>query len=643
MARRRTTGKSGSKKTAGGAGTGARRGKGKRKIAPRKTGAGARTAKSTSRKRTTKPSPARKKKTAAKARRRPTTKKSAARKSTARKTAARKSTTGKSTARKATARKTARKSATRTATTRKIARGSTAKAPATRRTHRGIAGHPGGSAASRPAPRRPAAQRTSTGVHASRARSAKPRRDPRQAAARPVARTRTAPKPRTDDGAALLDRLDDLIARAKRAGADAADAVTFESAALSQAVRLGEPETLERSESRDLGLRVFLGKRQAVVSSADFSAEALTELVDRAMAMVRVVPEDKFSGLADPDAIATRIPDLDLHDPREPSPEVLTTRAQQCEQTARDVPGISNSLGADASWGRTRVALVASNGFAGSFASSYHSVSVAVVAGDGTGMERDHASSTALHGAGLEDPTIVGQRAADRTLRRLNPRKIASGTMPVVFDKRVAGGLISHLASAANGSAIARGTSFLKDAMGKDVLPASLSLIDDPLRRRGLASMPFDGEGIATRRLAIVDQGRLASWVLDLATARQLGLATTGHARRGTSGTPSPSTSNLYLDGGTGSVDELIADIDRGILVTDLMGFGVNLVTGDYSRGAAGFLIENGKIAYPVSEITIAGNLKEMLPRLRAAGDLEFRHGTNAPTVRIDGMAVGGS
>jgi PmbA protein len=632
MARRRTTGKSGSKKS-GGAAAGGKRSTGKRKAATRKAGAGARTAKTASRKRATKPSPARKKKTAGRARRKSATQKTTTRKSTARKTTTRKTAT----------RKTVRKSATRTATTRKSASGSGAKAQATRRTRQGIAGHPGGSAASRPAPRRPAAQRTSTGVRASRARSTKSRRDPRQAAARPVARTKPTPKPRTDDGAALLDRLNDLIARAKRAGADAADAVTFESAALSQAVRLGEPETLERSESRDLGLRVFLGRRQAVVSSADFSAEALAELVDRAMAMVRVVPEDKFSGLADPDAIATRVPDLDLYDPREPSPEILTTRALQCEQTARDVPGINNSLGADASWGRTRVALVASNGFAGSFASSYHSVSVAVVAGDGTGMERDHASSTALHGAGLEDPKIVGQRAADRTLRRLNPRKISSGTMPVVFDKRVAGGLISHLASAANGSAIARGTSFLKDAMGTIVLPASLSLIDDPMRRRGLASMPFDGEGIATRRLAIVDRGKLASWVLDLATARQLGLATTGHARRGTSGTPSPSTSNLYLDGGTGSVDELIADIDRGILVTDLMGFGVNLVTGDYSRGTAGFLIENGRIAYPVSEITIAGNLKEMLPRLRAAGDLEFRHGTNAPTVRIDGMAVGGS
>lgn len=636
MARRRT-GKSGSKRTGGGTGTGrTRRSTGKRKTPSRKTGAAT---KSTARKRAAKQSPARKKKTAGKTRRKSTTRKTASRKTSARKTAVRKTTVRKSPVRKTAT----RKPTAGTATTRKVASRATAKSSAKRRTHRDIAGHPGGSAASRPAPRRPAAQRTSTGVHAARARSAKPRRDPRQAAPRPVARVKPTPTRKTDDAAALLDRLDDLIARAKRAGADGADAVTFESAALSQAVRLGEPETLERSESRDLGLRVFLGKRQAVVSSADFSVEALTELVDRAMAMVRVVPEDKFSGLADPDAIATRIPDLDLYDPREPSPELLVTRAQECEETAREFPGIKNSLGSDASWGRSSVALVASNGFAGSFASSYHSVSVAVLAGEGTSMERDHASSTTLHGAELEDPRIVGQRAAERTLRRLNPRKIASGTMPVVFDRRVAGGLISHLASAANGSAIARGTSFLKDAMGSAVLPASLSLIDDPMRRRGLASMPFDGEGIATRRLAIVDRGILSSWVLDLATARQLGLATTGHARRGTSGTPSPSTSNLYLDGGTGSVDELIADIERGILVTDLMGFGVNLVTGDYSRGAAGFLIENGALTDPVSEITIAGNLKEMLPHLRAAGDLEFRHGTNAPTLRIDGMAVGGS
>ncbi|MDZ4734956.1 MAG: metallopeptidase TldD-related protein [Rhodospirillaceae bacterium] len=474
-------------------------------------------------------------------------------------------------------------------------------------------------------------------------------RDVRKVGSRPVAKAkpvRPAGSGRhrhAEPDAALLDPLDDLIGRALRAGADAADAVTIESASLSQAVRLGEPETLERSESRDLGLRVMIGRRQAIVSSADFKPDMLDELVERAIAMARAVPEDRFCGLPDPDQIAVRIPDLDRFDPSEPTPEALLDRAHECEDAARSVKGITNSNGADASWGRGRVALVASNGFAGSFASSHHSVSVSVVAGSGTAMERDHDMSVALFASELENPGTVGKRAADRTLRRLNPRKIASSSMPVVFDPRVANGLVAHIASAANGSAIARGTSYLKESMGSRILPKGLSVIDEPDRVRGLNSMPFDGEGIATRRLAIVEDGTLASWVLDLATARQLGLETTGHARRGTSGPPSPGTSNLYLAGGSGSVDELIADIDRGLLVTDLMGFGINIVTGDYSRGAAGFLIEKGRISGPVSEVTIAGNLKDMLANMRAAGDLEFRYGTNAPTVRIERMMVAGS
>jgi PmbA protein len=474
----------------------------------------------------------------------------------------------------------------------------------------------------------------------------KSRRDPRKLSGRKIASAKRPAITRSRGAAsadALLDRLDDLIVRARKAGADAADAVMFESASLSQAVRFGDPETLERSESHDLGLRVFLGRRQAMVSSSDLKPDAIAELIERAMAMVRVVPEDKFCGLADPDAVAMRIPDLDIFEPAEPTPETLLERARTCEDAARALPGIANSNGAEASWGRSQVALVASNGFAASFSSSHHAISVSVVAGEGTAMERDHDMSIAVFSSDLDAPETVGRRAAERTLRRLNPRKVASATMPVVFEPRVAGGLIGSIAGAANGAAIARGTSFLKDAMGTAILPEGLSLIDEPTRKRGLASLPFDGEGIATRKLAIVDCGRLASWVLDLSTARQLGLETTGHARRGTSSAPSPATSNLYLEGGSGSVDELIADIERGLLVTDLMGFGVNMVTGDYSRGAAGFLIENGKVTSAVSEITIAGNLKEMLPRMRAAGDLEFRYGTNAPTIRIDGMAIGGN
>jgi PmbA protein len=503
----------------------------------------------------------------------------------------------------------------------------------------------------RPAPRRPASTRLAAAARADRTRiAAAKQRDVRQVGSRPVAKAKPAPpasksaaRGRSETDAALLDTLDDLIGRALRAGADAADAVTIESASLSRAVRLGEPETLERSESRDLGLRVLVGRRQAIVSSSDFKPDTMTELVERAIAMARAVPDDKYCGLAGPDQIAIRIPDLDQFDPIEPTPDLLLERARTCEDAARAVRGITNSIGAEASWGRSRIALVASNGFAGGFASSHHSISVSVVAGSGTAMERDHDMSVALFANELEKPETVGRRAAERTLRRLKPRKIASSSMPVVFEPRVANGLVAHVASAANGSAIARGTSFLKDAMGSRILPNGLSVIDEPDRMRGLNSMPFDGEGIAARRLAIVDDGTLASWVLDLATARQLGLDTTGHARRGTSGAPSPGTSNLYLEGGSGSVDELIADIDRGLLVTDLMGFGVNLVTGDYSRGAAGFLIEKGKVTDPVSEVTIAGNLKEMMATMRAAGDLEFRYGTNAPTIRIERMMVAGS
>jgi PmbA protein len=508
------------------------------------------------------------------------------------------------------------------------------------------------SPALRPAARRPASKRIATTARAGRVRiAAAKQRDVRQVGSRPIAKKAKFARPATggakrnaaEPDAALLDTLDDLIGRALRAGADAADAVTIESASLSQAVRLGEPETLERSEARDLGLRVMIGRRQAIVSSADFKPDTMAELVERAIAMARAVPEDRFCGLADPDQIAVRIPDLDRFDPVEPTPETLLELARSCEDAARSLKGITNSNGADASWGRGRVALVASNGFAGSFASSHHSVSVSVVAGSGTAMERDHDMSVALFASELEDPETVGKRAAERTLRRLNPRKISSASMPVVFEPRVANGLVAHVASAANGSAIARGTSYLKESMGSRILPKGLSIVDEPERLRGLNSMPFDGEGIATRRLAVVKDGTLSSWVLDLATARQLGLETTGHARRGTSGPPSPGTSNLYLEGGSGSVDELIADIDRGLLVTDLMGFGVNMVTGDYSRGAAGFLIEHGMIAGPVSEVTIAGNLKDMLADLRAAGDLEFRYGTNAPTVRIERMMVAGS
>ncbi|HEX2116653.1 MAG TPA: metallopeptidase TldD-related protein [Alphaproteobacteria bacterium] len=439
-----------------------------------------------------------------------------------------------------------------------------------------------------------------------------------------------------------LDFLTDLIGRARRAGADAADAVMVEGTSISHARRLGKLEKLERSEGQDLGLRVFVGKRQAIVSSSDRSLKAVEELVPRAVAMAKAAPEDPFCGIADPAELAKNLLDLDLIDPVEPSAETLVERARGCEETAMAVPGITNSEGAEAGWGRTRVALAASNGFVASYARSSHSVSVAVLAGTGTSMERDYDYSSTLHGSDLESPETVGRRAAERTLRRLNPRKIATCKCPIVYDRRVSGGLLRHLAGAINGAAIARGTSFLKSKMGQLLFPEAITIIDDPFRKRGLSSKPVDGEGIAPMRRAIIDNGVLTTWLLDLRSARQLNLKSTGHASRGTTSPPGPSATNLYMENGKISRDALIGSINDGIYVTEFIGMGVNNVTGDYSRGAAGFRIENGKLTYPVSEITVAGNLLEMFQRITAADDLEFRYGVDAPTVMIDAMTVAG-
>jgi PmbA protein len=437
--------------------------------------------------------------------------------------------------------------------------------------------------------------------------------------------------------------LGDLIAKARRAGADQADAVLFEGVSLSHAQRLGRTEKLERSESYDLGLRVFIGRRQAIVSSNDRGNGETTALVERAIAMAKAVPEDPYCGLAEPEEIARDWPELDMVDDEEPSPERLIERAAAAEDAARAVPGVTNSEGAEAGWGRSRVAMAASNGFAGCYASTGYSVSAAVVAGKGTAMERDYAYSRAVHGGDLRDPIEIGREAGTRAVRRLGARKIATCQVPVVFDPRMSATLLRHLAGAISGPAVARGTSFLKDKLGQRLFPAGISVIDDPHKRRGLRSRPFDGEGIANWRRAIIEDGMLTTWLLDLASARQLKLKSTGHASRGTSGPPSPSPANLWLEPGPVTAQELIGDIASGFYVTELMGQGVNGVTGDYSRGAAGFWIEAGELAYPVSEVTVAGNLKEMFAHLTAASDLEFKTGIDAPTLRIDGMTVAGA
>ncbi|HEY1503911.1 MAG TPA: metallopeptidase TldD-related protein [Stellaceae bacterium] len=445
--------------------------------------------------------------------------------------------------------------------------------------------------------------------------------------------------PQTD----ALNLLGDLIARAAKAGADAADAVLFESASLSHAQRLGKVEKLERSESYDLGLRVLIGKRQAIVSSNDRSAGALGELIDRAIAMAKTVPEDPYCGLAAREELARDLPALDLDDPTEPAPETLIARAAAAEDAARAVPGVTNSEGADASWSRSKVALVASNGFAGHYASTHSSISAAVLAGTGTGMERDYDYTTAVWAEDLLDPKEIGKNAGERAVKRLNPRKMPTQKVPVLFDPRVAGGMLRHLVGAISGPSIARGTSFLKDKLGKRIFPAGLSIIDDPHRKRGLRAKPFDGEGVRNQRRAIVEDGVLQTWLLDQRSARQLGLKSTGHASRGTSGPPSPSPTNLFMEPGKLAPEALIADIKQGFYIGELMGMGVSGVTGDYSRGAAGFWIENGTLAFPVSEVTIAGNLKDMFLNLTAASDLVFKTGNDAPTLRIDGMTVAGA
>ena len=436
--------------------------------------------------------------------------------------------------------------------------------------------------------------------------------------------------------------LADLISRAKAAGADAADAVLVSGTSLSVQRRLGKIEHLERAEGRDLGLRVFVGRRSAIVSSSAADPAGFAALAERAVDMARVVPEDPYAGLA-ADAMRTSAAGLDLDDPAEPDAQELIARTAAAEDAAMAVPGVTNSEGAEAGYGRTDITLVTSAGFSGRYSRTSHSISATALVGEGTGMQRDYDYSTAVHLADLEDAAAIGRSAGTRAIARLNPVRAKTGKISVIYDPRVSAGLVGHFASAINGASVARGTSFLKDKMGARIFPAGITITDDPRRIRGLRSKPFDGEGVPTRPLVLIEDGILQSWVLDTRSAKQLGLATTGHAGRGTSGPPSPTTSNLYLAAGTLSPDDLMADITEGLYVTELIGMGINGVTGDYSRGAAGYMIRNGKLAEPVAEITIAGTLQEMFAHLTPANDLRFRRGTDAPTVRIDGMMLAGA
>jgi PmbA protein len=439
-----------------------------------------------------------------------------------------------------------------------------------------------------------------------------------------------------------LELLDDVLSKAEAAGADAADAIFVDSRTLSVAYRLGKQESLERSEANVVGLRVFVGQRQAIVSSSDVTPQALAAAVERGMAMARAVPEDPYCGLADPSEIARETIDVDTCEPREIGVATVSERAMAAEKAALSVAGVTNSEGAEAGAGLDIYAIAGSNGLRRTYSRSWHNISVSVLAGQGTDMERDYDYASSVYLEDLEDPEKLGRRCGERAVRRLHPRKASSAQLPTVYEARVARSLLGHLAAAINGSAVARGTTFLQGKLNEPIFARSVTVIDDPLRRRGLRSRPFDGEGIASARRAIVENGVLKSWLLDLRAARQLGLRSTGHAARGASSPPSPAPTNLYLEPGSVGPQELVRDIATGLYVTDLMGFGINGVTGDYSRGASGFWIENGELAYPVSEITVSGNLLQMFRELTAASDLDFRYGIDSPPVRIDGMTVAG-
>ncbi|MGV3480923.1 MAG: TldD/PmbA family protein [Sphingobium sp.] len=436
----------------------------------------------------------------------------------------------------------------------------------------------------------------------------------------------------------------DLVALARKAGADAADALYVGGASTQVQMRLGALEDVERSEGEEIGLRAFVGSRSASASTSDLTPQSFAALVERVVAMAREAPGDPWAGLAPEDRLMRDAPPmLDIDDGGAAEPAMLKARALEAEDAARAVAGVTNSEGAGASAGRSIAALATSAGFARGYAGSSHGVSASVLAGTGAGMQRDYAHHSARHIGDLDDPAAIGRQAGERAVARLDPARPRSGAMPVVYDPRVSAGLLGPLMGAINGAAIARKTSFLLDALGEAVFAAGVRVIDDPLRARGLRSRPFDGEGLATGETVIIDDGVLTGWLMTAAAARQLGLAPTGHAVRGVGGPPGASSTNLHMAAGAVSPADLIADIAYGVYVNELIGMGVNGVTGDYSRGASGFLIENGKITRPIAEMTVAGNLKDMYRQLVPADDLEFRHAVNAPTLRIEGMTVAGA
>ena len=441
---------------------------------------------------------------------------------------------------------------------------------------------------------------------------------------------------------ALSDRLLNI---ARSAGAEAADAIVSEEIFVSVDVCGERLEQAERSEGIDLGLRVLIGGKQACTSASETSDETLTSMAERAVAMAREAPADPYAGLAKPGDLADQwdLAALDLEDPsQEPEPAALEQSARRAEAAALTVPGITRIHAATADFIRSRVHLAATNGFSGGFSRTSHSVFCAAITGEGTDMERDRYADTRIHAADLENPEEIGRKAGERASARAGGRKPPTGAFPVIYDERVSGSLVGHLLQAVNGTSVARGSSWLRDALGTQILPGDLDITEDPLRSRVSGSRPFDGEGLASRRRSIVEKGILSGWTLDLATARQLGMHSTASAVREVSSPPSPSVTNVALTQGESSKEDLISAIGTGMLVTVMMGSSINPTTGDYSRGAAGFWIEGGEIAYPVNECTIAGNLRDMLKTIVPANDARGHLSWVVPSLLVEGLTIAG-
>lgn len=436
-----------------------------------------------------------------------------------------------------------------------------------------------------------------------------------------------------------------LVAAAIKAGADHCDVVVAHGQSLSISIREGKQENSDRSEGDGISLRVFCGKKIASISANQM--DDIDALAERAVAMAKVSPEDPFQQLLeesrfiDQQLITKRIEELDLFDPFIPDIDFLSSYALACEEAGLAVEGVDKSMGAGASWGVSGFVLATSVGFSGNFKHSRFSSSAAMVAGEGTKMERDYDFGSKVYFEDMVPAEILGKNVGEKVVRRINPRQVDTAAVPIIFDKRVSGGILGCLMGAINGTSIARKTSFLRDEMGKPVTADNITITDDPLIKRGQASRPFDGEGMSCDAINFVESGELQEWVLDGATARELDLKSNGRSARSGSGT-SPSSTNCYMQAGEQSAETMISDIKSGLYLSETIGHGINMVSGDYSKGASGFWIENGEITYPVAEITIAGNLKDMFMNMTPADDLEFKYATNAPTLRIDGMTVGG-